>query len=98
METVYNRYKGNEKNLKYIIDTATKRNDRYKGRTTKDYLKKRVPPELADEEISELFLRLKNECVKKQLSENELLFTYEGTSIIITELGKDFSKVLNKII
>ncbi|MFX1281967.1 MAG: hypothetical protein ACFFA3_21640, partial [Promethearchaeota archaeon] len=96
LKKIHNRYKDFEKNLKFIIDTATKRNDRYKGRTTKEYLKKKVPPHLADEEVNELFLRLKNECVKNQLPENELLFTYQGTSIIITELGKDFSKFLNR--
>ena len=95
---IYNRYKDYEKHLQFIINTATKRNDRYKGKTTKDYLKKRVPSHLSDEEISELFLRLKNEFVKKYLPENEFLFTYKGTSIIITELGKDFAKVLNRII
>lgn len=98
LKKVYSRYKDYEKNLKFIIDTATKRTDRHKGKTTKDYLKKRVPPDLSDEEISELFLRFKNEYVKKQIPENELLFTYEGTSIIITELGKDFLKVLNNLI
>ncbi len=98
LKKIYNRYKDFEKNLKFIIDTATKRIDRHKGKTTKDYLKKRVPPHLSDEEINELFLRLKNEFIKKQLPENELLFTYQGTSIIITELGNDFLKLLNRII
>jgi len=97
LKKVHNRYKDFEKNLKFIINTATKRIERYKGKTTKDYLKKRVPPHLSDEEINELFLRLKNEFVKKQLPENELLFTYQGTSIIITELGNDFLKLLNRI-
>ncbi|MBA7697036.1 hypothetical protein ES703_105694 [subsurface metagenome] len=97
MKKIYNRYKDFEKNLKFIIDTATKRIDRHKGKTTKDYLKKRVPPYLSDEEINELFLRLKNEFIKKQLPENELLFTYQGTSIIITELGNDFLKLLNRM-
>ncbi len=92
LKKVYNRYKDFEKNLKFIIDTATKRNERYRGKTTKDYLKKKVPPHLSDEEIFELFIRLKNEFIKKQLPENELLFTYQGTSIIITELGNDFLK------
>jgi len=98
LKKVRNRYRDFEKDLKFIIDTAIKRNDRYKGKTTKDYLKKRIPPHLSDEEVNELFLRLKNEYVKKQLPENELLFTYKGTSIIITELGNDFLKVLNSII
>ena len=97
LKKVYNRYKDFEKNLKFIIDTATKRNERYKGKTTKDYLKKKVPPHLSDEEINELFIRLKNEFIKKQLPENELLFTYQGTSIIITELGNDFLKLLNRM-
>ena len=60
-------------------------------------MKKKVPPHLSDEEINELFIRLKNEFSKKQLPENELLFTYQGTSIIITELGNDFLKLLNRI-
>ncbi len=98
LKKVRNRYRDFEKDLKFIIDTATKRNDRHKGKTTKDYLKKRIPPHLSDEEVNELFLRLKNECVKKQLPEDELLFTYKGTSIIITELGNDFLKVLNSTI
>ncbi|MFW9879696.1 MAG: hypothetical protein ACFFG0_42015 [Candidatus Thorarchaeota archaeon] len=97
LKKIYNRYKDFEKNLKFIIDSATKRTDRHKGKTTKDYLKKRVPPHLSDEEINELFLRLKNEFVKNQLPQSELLFTYQGTSIIITDLGKEFSKLLDQI-
>ncbi|MHA1492108.1 MAG: ATP-binding protein [Promethearchaeota archaeon] len=91
---IYNRYKSNLKELKFILDTALNRPTRYKGKTTKDFLKKNVPAHLSDEIISELFLRLKNEYLKKQFPNNELIFTYKGTSIIITEIGKSFSKVL----
>ncbi len=98
IKRVYYRYEDCEKNLKFIIDTANRRIDRYKGKTTKDFLKKKVPPNLSDEEINELFLRLKNEFIKNQLPKNELIFTYKGTSIIITDLGNNISRLLNHII
>ena len=94
---VYKRYQDNQKNLEFIFECVHKRTDRYKGKTTKDYLKKSVPAHLSDEDINELFMRLKNEDVKNHVPNNEKLFTYEGTSICITEIGKEFYKLLKKL-
>ncbi|MFX1487977.1 MAG: hypothetical protein ACFFBI_02445 [Promethearchaeota archaeon] len=52
LKNIHNCYKDFEKNLKFIIDIATKRTNRYKGKTTKEYLKKKVPPHLSDEEVN----------------------------------------------
>ena len=94
IETVHTRYFTSLADLKFIMDTALNRTDRHVGKVTKDYLKKRVPSHLSDENISELFYRLKNEFQKEKLAKEEFVFTYSGSSIVITDLGRDFSKIL----
>jgi len=61
------------------------------------YLKKRVPAHLSDENINELFLRLKNEDVKNQIPKEEKIFIYKGTSICITDIGKEFYQIIKII-
>ena len=97
LEIIYNRYLDNFNELEFIFKCVSKRIDRYKGRATKDYLKKRVPAHLSDEIINELFLRLKNEDSKNQIKTEERIFTYKGTSISITNIGKKFYEILKKL-
>ncbi len=97
LQNLHKRYQDNLKELEFIFDCVNKRTDRYKGKATKDYLKKRVPAHLADENINELFLRLKNEDVKNQVPKEEKTFTYKGTSICITEIGKEFYQIITKL-
>ena len=97
LKNVYKRYKSSIKELKFIIDQSINRHDRWHGQITQPYLKKNVPPHLSDENIHDMFTRLNNEFTKKRISKEELLFTYEGSSLIITELGKSLSKILNEL-
>ena len=95
--TLHKRYSEHFNELKFICKTLTERTGRYAGQVTKDYLKKRVPAHLADENVSELFLRVKNEDVKNEVPEVEKLFTYKGTSIYLTDIGKIFYKLIRKL-
>jgi len=97
LKNIYKRYKNSLKELKFIFNTALNRPPRYKGKVTKEFLKKNVPSYLTDEDISENFIRLRNEFTKNEIPQEELLFTYKGTSIIITDLGLDFSKILDRL-
>ncbi|MBN1803155.1 MAG: ATP-binding protein [Candidatus Lokiarchaeota archaeon] len=97
LTNVHHRYKDSKADLEFIINTAIKRTDRYKGKVTKAYLKKKVPAHLSDENINELFLRLKNEYSKNQIPQEECLFLYEGTSLVLTDIGKKYSSIINKI-
>ncbi len=97
IQNLHNRYQDSFKELKFVFDCINKRTERYKGKATKDYLKKRVPAHLSDENINELFLRLKNEDVKNQVTKEEKIFTYKGTSICITDIGKEFYQIIKKL-
>lgn len=94
IEKVHTRYFTSLTEMKFIMNMALNRTDKHVGKVTKDYLKKRVPSHLSDENISELFYRLKNEFQKKKLVQDEIVFIYSGTSLVITDLGRDFSKIL----
>ncbi len=96
LKIIYNRYLDNLNELEFIFESVSKRNDRYKGKATKDYLKKRVPAHLSDENINELFIRLKNEDSKNQVKSEERIFTYKGTSICITEIGKKSYEIIRQ--
>ncbi len=98
IEKIHTRYLTFLTELKFIMDTALNRKDKHVGKVTKDYLKKRVPSHLSDENIHELFSRLKNEFQKKKLVKEEFIFIFSGTSIVITDLGRDFSKILIQLI
>ncbi|MEJ2249365.1 MAG: hypothetical protein P8Y97_06865 [Candidatus Lokiarchaeota archaeon] len=97
LKILYKRYQDNLKELNFIFHCINSRTDRHKGKATKDYLKKRVPPHLSDELINELFLRLKNEDLKNQVNQEEKLVTYEGSSICITDIGKEFYTLIKKM-
>jgi hypothetical protein len=97
LNKLYLRYFSNINELKFIIECIHKRKGRYSKQATKDYLKKRVPAHLSDENISELFLRLKNEDIKNEVPDDEKLFEYKGTSIHVREITNIFYQVIKAI-
>ncbi|MHA1151002.1 MAG: ATP-binding protein [Promethearchaeota archaeon] len=97
LKNQYTRYEEHLDELRFIFECIDKRTGRYAGKATKDYLKKRVPAHLSDENVNELFLRLKNEDTKDEVPQNEKIFEYKGTSICLIETGKRFFQLIKKL-
>lgn len=89
---VVKRYEKIQKEVYAILQIALERNDRrYKGSVTKAFLKKNTPAHLQEEQVSKVFDQLKKDATRDW----DLLAKYEGTSLNITDLGKEYYYYFN---
>ncbi|MBD3353112.1 MAG: hypothetical protein GF364_16645 [Candidatus Lokiarchaeota archaeon] len=85
-----NRYECILNEVSFILNLALDRKGRWGGQVTKDYVKKRVPPELKEEQCRLVFDQLRKDAKKFPV----ILAEYEGTSLKFNDTSKKFRKYL----
>mgnify|MGYP006282473587 CR=1 FL=1 len=87
-----NRYECVLDEVSFIMNLALDRTGRWGGQVTKDYVKKRVPPELKEEQCRLVFDQLRKDSKKY----DAILAEYKGTSLKFNDVAVKFRAYLEK--